>query len=72
MEDLLMPRDVKTRWNSTFTMLDFAVRYRRLIDLLTGERGNSLRSFELKEEEWGIATQLRDVLKVGVVACCSF
>lgn len=27
-----MPRDVATRWNSTFDMLDFALRYREAID----------------------------------------
>jgi hypothetical protein len=59
-----MLRDVKTRWNSTFSMLDFAMLYRKPLDLLSGERGNELRQFELKEEEWRLVAQLRDALKV--------
>jgi hypothetical protein len=66
MDERLMPRDVKTRWNSTFSMLDFAVEYRKPLDMLSGQRGNGLREFELTQEEWEIAEQLRDVLKVGV------
>jgi hypothetical protein len=61
-----MLRDVKTRWNSTFVMLDFAIMYRKALDLLSGERGNGLREFELKEDEWKMVVQLCDVLKVTV------
>jgi hypothetical protein len=60
-----MPRDVRTRWNSTFVMLAFAVEYRKPLDALSGDRDNGLRQFELKEEEWRIVAQLRDVLKVS-------
>ncbi|KAI0771457.1 hypothetical protein BC629DRAFT_1260158, partial [Irpex lacteus] len=34
----LMPRDVRTRWNSTFTMLSFAVKYKAVIDDITDDR----------------------------------
>jgi hypothetical protein len=27
MVEKIMPRDMRTWWNSTFSMLDFAVRY---------------------------------------------
>jgi hypothetical protein len=64
MVEKLMPRDVKTRWNSTFAMLDFAIRYRRLLDQLSSERANGLRDLERKENEWKIVEQLHDVLKV--------
>jgi hypothetical protein len=64
LPEKLMPRDIKTRWNSTFTMLDFAVAYRKALDLLSGDRANGLRELELKEDEWRIVVQLRDVLKV--------
>ena len=60
----MMPRDVRTRWNSTFDMLDFAVEYRDALDAITGDRDMKLRQYELSEEDWNIATQLRDVLKV--------
>jgi hypothetical protein len=58
-----MPRDVATRWNSTFDMLNFAIDYRKAIDVISGDRDMELRQFELAEFEWKIATQLRDVLK---------
>jgi hypothetical protein len=63
----MMPRDVSTRWNSTYDMLTFAVEYRKAIDAISADRGMELRQFELSEHEWGIAVQLRDVLKVGLI-----
>ena len=61
----MMPRDVTTRWNSTFDMLDFAVEYREVLDSITGNQRMKLRQYELTEEDWVITTQLRDVLKVS-------
>jgi hypothetical protein len=66
MPEKLMPRDMKMRWNSTFVMLDFAVVYRKPLDALSGERNNELREYKLKEEDWKIAVQLHNVLKVSV------
>lgn len=60
-----MPRDVSTRWNSTFDMLDFALSYRKVIDAVSADREMELRQFELSELEWKIVGQLRDVLKVS-------
>jgi hypothetical protein len=31
----MMPRDVSTRWNSMFDMLNFAYKYRDAIDSIT-------------------------------------
>lgn len=59
-----MPHDVKTRWNLTYKMLEFAVKYRDVLDRLLGERDWDMRNYELASGEWRIATQLRDVLKV--------
>jgi hypothetical protein len=59
-----MPRDVTTRWNSTYDMLSFALEYRKAIDILTADRRHGLRAYELSEREWTIASQLCDVLKV--------
>ena len=42
-----MPRDVVTRWNSTYRMLDFALKYREAIDQITGDRSAELRKLEL-------------------------
>jgi hypothetical protein len=60
----MMPRDVLTRWNSTYDMLEFAVDNREALDAITGNQKMKLRNFELSEEDWEIATKLRDVLKV--------
>jgi hypothetical protein len=64
----IMPRDVTTRWNSTYDMLVFAIEYRKALDIITSERNMKLRSYELSPEEWDIATHLCEVLKV----CDSF
>ena len=64
MDERLMPRDMTTRWNSTFTMLDFAVQHQKPLDMLSVKRSNGLRELELKEEEWKIVVQLHNVLKV--------
>jgi hypothetical protein len=60
----MMPRDVTTRWNSTFDMLDFAVEHIAAINTITGDRDMKLRKYELSEDDWNVARQLRDVLKV--------
>jgi hypothetical protein len=59
----MMPRDVSTRWNSTFDMLDFAVKYRAAIDSITSTRDLNLRKYELADNEWAIAEQLCGTLK---------
>lgn len=60
----IMPRDVATRWNSTFIMLNFALEYREAIDRFAGDRDNNVRKYELSEEEWLLVEQLQKVLKV--------
>ena len=59
-----MPRDVTTRWNSTYDMLKFAYTYSEPINKITGERSMKIRQYELKDHEWTIVEQLRDCLKV--------
>jgi hypothetical protein len=59
-----IPRDVSTRWNSTFDMLQFVIEYKRAVERLTQERELGLRELELMDEEWAIAEQLCNVLKV--------
>jgi hypothetical protein len=60
-----MPRDVRTRWNSTHDLLSFALRYRAAVDDITGNKVANLRSYELSDGEWELAKQLNDVLKVS-------
>ena len=64
-----MPHDVATRWNSTFDMLDFAVEHITAINTITADRDMKLRKYELSEADWGIARELRDVLKVFLLSC---
>jgi hypothetical protein len=59
-----MPRDVTTRWNSTYDMLYCALQYRVAIESITSDRKNNLRQFELTEDEWVIVQELQDTLKV--------
>jgi len=59
-----MPRDVSTRWNSTYDMVNFAVEYRTALDSITSDCKMNLRQYELSWEEWRIADYLRSVLKV--------
>ena len=59
-----MPRDVATRWNLTFDMLQFALEYRAAIKQITGEVDMKLRNYEMSSEEWDVASELCEVLKV--------
>ncbi|KAI0355815.1 hypothetical protein OH77DRAFT_1360058, partial [Trametes cingulata] len=34
----LIPRDVRTRWNSTYDMLDVSVKYRTAVDSLCADK----------------------------------
>ena len=60
----MMPRDVSTRWNSTYDMLEFATEYRAALDIMMADRDMNLRKFELSKKEWGMATELCEVLQV--------
>lgn len=59
-----MPRDVSTRWNLTYDMLIFAIKYRVVVDTVCADRELGLRKFELTSREWEIVSQLADTLKV--------
>jgi len=60
----MMPRDVSTRWNSTYDMLEFAAEYRAALNVMTADRDMNLRKFELSKKEWGMAIELCEVLRV--------
>jgi hypothetical protein len=59
-----MPRDVTTRWNSTVGLLEYALKHRKAVDLITQQRELGLRKFELMDNEWVIVEQLQSVLQV--------
>ncbi len=60
----MMPHDVSTCWNSTFNMLEFAVKYRAAIDTMTRAHDFGLHQYKLVPAEWKITSELRHVLKV--------
>ena len=60
-----MPRDVSTRWNSTYDMLKFALDYCSAFDEIS-DQSLSLWPYELSKVEWRVAEDLCEVLKV----CC--
>jgi hypothetical protein len=64
-----MPRDVATRWNSTFDMLEYALKHRKAVDVVTQQRELGLRKFELSDDEWLVVEQLYSVLKVRPCSC---
>lgn len=59
-----MPRDVSTHWNSTYNMLEFAMKYRKAIDDIAGSKMMGLCQYEMSNNEWTIVQQLTDTLKV--------
>ena len=61
----MMPRDVTNRWNSTYDMLKFSLAFREALDTIMGEKEMKLWKYEMDEEEWEIARQLCEVLKVS-------
>jgi len=65
----ILPRDVVTRWNSTYYMLSFAIRYCAAINVMMVDKSLKLRKFELETEEWAIAEDLVAVLLVSMHAC---
>ena len=60
-----LPRDVSTRWSSTFNHLAAFVELESYIDTFTGIREHGLRQFELTKDEWACVKQLVKVLQVS-------
>ena len=67
----MMPRDVATRWNSTFDLLHFAMKYREAVDKMTSNRKNDLRKYEMDSNEWEMAKELHNVLGVSYAGLCT-
>ena len=64
LHERMMPRDIMTCWNSTYNMLEIDIEYCEELEAMTGNQKMKMRQYKLTEEDWNIATQLQDVLKV--------
>ena len=62
LKSRILPCDIVTRWNSTYYMLDLAIKYRAVIDAMMADKSLKLQRFELEMEEWAIAKNLVAVL----------
>ena len=60
-----MPRDVATRWNLLFDLLEYTLKHRKVIDLVTQRRELGMRDLELSNNEWELVKQLHSILKVS-------
>jgi len=64
LKERLIPRDVVTRWNSTYDMMKFVLAYREAIDMITADKGLKLRRYELDNDDWVIIKDLVSILEV--------
>ena len=65
----LIPRDVVTRWNSTYDMMCFVLEYRKAVDQVTADKALKLRRYELDNDDWIIVGDLVSVLEVMYYFC---
>ncbi|KAJ3965890.1 hypothetical protein EV361DRAFT_809966, partial [Lentinula raphanica] len=62
-EGQILPRDVATRWNSTFDMLAAFIRLKEPITEFLNRSSNGLAEYALDNEEWEAIEGLVSVLK---------
>ncbi|KAL1663636.1 hypothetical protein GGF50DRAFT_56515 [Schizophyllum commune] len=65
LPETYIPRDVSTRWNSTYDMLEYVVEHAKPLKAYLGDEDHTfdLDVFALSSQEWRCARQLRKVLK---------
>jgi len=61
--------NVATQWNSTFNLLEYALRHQKELDTVTQQRDLGLLKFKLGDHEWELIEQLHNVLKVRACSC---
>lgn len=64
MSVMNMPHDISTHWNSTYNMLWYTLAHQDAINIVTQQQDLGLQKFKLDDNEWEIAQQLCDILKV--------
>ncbi|KIM83857.1 hypothetical protein PILCRDRAFT_53538, partial [Piloderma croceum F 1598] len=60
-------RGVTTRWNSTYDMMDFILKYRHAIDQITADKVLKLRKYELDNDDWAIIEDLVATYKKATI-----
>lgn len=63
-EHRTLPRDVATRWNSTFDMLKTFLELKEFVIKFTDSSSNGLADYILTPDEWEAVEGLVSVLKV--------
>ena len=61
----IIPRPVKTRWNSTVVAIMVSLEIRPALHLLTSTPKHKLTNLALVDEEWTILSDLVSVLAVS-------
>jgi len=59
-----LARHVPTRWNSDFDCLDAHVFFKDTVQAMTGVHANKLTAYRLDDEQWELADEILEVLKV--------
>ena len=54
LDERLIPRDICTRWNATYDMLDCAYEYRKAVNKITDIWDMKLQQYEVETYEWEI------------------
>jgi len=57
--------DVVTQWNSTYDMMQFALKYQQPIDSIMVNKELKLRKYKLNNDDWRIIEDLVAVFKVS-------
>ncbi|KAF9059080.1 hypothetical protein BDP27DRAFT_1166918, partial [Rhodocollybia butyracea] len=64
LNDRVLPRDVATRWNSTYDMLAAFLEMKGPISEFLDRSSNGMSEYILEEEEWDVIEGLVSALKV--------
>ena len=49
-----------------YDMLEFSLSFQEALDTITGDKEMKLQKYKMNDDEWQIANQLREVLKVSL------